>query len=116
MFANRQFWDELAVQSYKAILKTKPDSAIIHTNLGLAYVRMGRHNKAVRCFQRAVKCNGHPPEAYYHMGTALQILGKRKEAIRAFSSYTKLAGSADKGSGIVPDLIEKLRSENEQSQ
>ncbi len=113
MFSNRAFWDELAVQSYKSILKEKPDSALIHKNLGLAYVRMGRLNKAVRSFQRAVKNDKSYSEAYYHLGTTLQKMGKAKEALRAFANYTKHAGELDKKMGVVSDIVDQLRLEQE---
>ena len=115
MFSNRQFWDELAVQSYKAILKERPSSPLVHKNLGLAYVRMGKFNKAVRSFQRAVKCDKDFAEVYYHMGSTLQKMGKRKEAIRAFNNYGKYADNRDKLSGVVPDIIDRLREEESYS-
>lgn len=114
MFSNRQFWDDLAIQSYKEILKSKPDSPIIHNNLGLAYVRVNKINKAVRSFQRAVKYDKSFTEAYYHLGTALQKMGKKKEAVRAFNNYYKCADEAEKKAGVVSELLDELRTPEEQ--
>ncbi len=112
MFSNGRFWDELAIQSYREILKNKPDSALVHSNLGLAYVRIGRLNKAVRSFQRAIKCDKTFAEAHYHLGRAYQDLGKTTEAIRAFKNYSKHS-DGDKKS-IVPALLEHLKEERAQ--
>jgi predicted Zn-dependent protease len=111
MLLNRQFWDELAIQSYLTILKKKPTESMIHNNLGLAYVRINRCNKAVRSFQRAIKHDKNFSEAYYHMGTTLQKLGKRKEAIRAFNNYSKYARCGDRSSRVVSDLVDELKGQ-----
>ncbi len=112
MLHNSEFWDDLAIESYRAILKTKPDSAIVHKNLGLAYMRRGRDNKAVRSFQRAVKCDVNFAEAYYHLGTACNRLGRSKEAVRSLKHYKRLMDEAKGTSPVVSDLLEQLKSES----
>ena len=111
MFSNRDFWDDLAIQSYRAILKKKPDSSLVHHNLGLAYIRVNKLNKAIRSFQRALKYDKTRPETYYHLGTTFRIVGKQKEAMRCFANYTKLSKGKKEISTVVPDLMENLERE-----
>lgn len=104
MFPNTEFWDELAISSYKQILKKRPNSALIHKNLGLAYVRVGRLNKAVRSFERAIKADKSFTEAYYHLGTTLYKMGKKSQAIRSLTKYAKLQQEEP----VVEELLDSL--------
>ena len=106
-----QFWDELVVQSYKNILKNKPSSALVHTNLGLAYTRMDKDKKAIRSFLRAVKHDKNHAEAYYHLGSAYQRIGKRTEALRAFGNYNKIMHAKKQKGPVVEQLVMQLKAE-----
>jgi tetratricopeptide (TPR) repeat protein len=110
MFSHNAFWDQLAIDSYRAIIKRQPDSVIAHKNLGLAYVRIGRLNKAARSLQRAAKLDSKCAEAQYHLGCVYQSMGKEADAIRAFKKYQKIGGGTGETS-IVPDLLHELKSE-----
>jgi tetratricopeptide (TPR) repeat protein len=112
MLHNSEFWDELAIQSYKAILKSKPNDALVHKNLGLAYMRVGKINKAARSFQRAIKANKEFVEAYYHLGTAQQALGRTTEAIRAFKKYKQLTQDLKGSAPVVTELLEQLKAQD----
>lgn len=111
MLEKCKFWDELAVESYKVILKSKPNNALVHKNLGLAYLRLKKENKAIRSFQRAIKNNKKHAETYYHLGSAYQRVGKRTEAIRAFANYNKLMKLKKEQRPVVDALIQKLKME-----
>jgi len=116
MFSNSNFWDKLAVQSYKAILKNKPGTAIIHNNLGLAYLRLKLPQKAVRSFQRAIKLDKTPANTYYHLGCTYEKIGKRAESIRFLTRYSKLTKNDNNNkkkqnkSDVVEKLIKKVQS------
>ena len=105
-----RFWDELAIKSYKTILKQNPHIAIVHNNMGLAYLRLGRPKKAIRAFEKAIKCDRTLTEAHYHLGTTYQNLGDDKAAIRCFKNYTKLKTEKKPEESIVEDLLRKLKN------
>lgn len=111
MRTNTYFWDNLAIQSYKTLIKDNPDNPMLHKNLGLAYSRVGKQNKAIRSMQRAIKLDKDYLEAYYHIGNIYESIGKKTEAIRAFSNYHKRAAELNKQSAIVGDLIHRLKEE-----
>mgnify|MGYP003990912477 CR=1 FL=1 len=112
---NTRFWDELVIQSYKTILRRKPESALIHTNLGLAYVRVNKDKKAVRSFQRALKYNKKYAEAYYHLGMTYKRLGKIEEALRCFNNYNKLTVKKNTHDPFVDEVVAKLKGEDQES-
>ncbi len=107
---NQAFWDQMAIDAYRSILRQKPNSPIAHFNLGLAYMRTQRTNKAIRSFLRAVKCDKSSPTPYYHLGKAYLQEGKMQEALRYFKHYQR---ATDKNqlseSKVVTDLIQTSR-------
>lgn len=111
---NTRFWDELAVQCYRNLLKQDSSNALLHNNLAIAYVRLGRLNKAVRSFQRAIKHQKDYAEAYYHLGMLYRQLEKRVEAIRCFNNYHKHMKKARKHDPLVEDMLSELEHEREQ--
>ncbi|MBB64257.1 MAG: hypothetical protein CMO81_04265 [Waddliaceae bacterium] len=113
MTPSTQFWDELAIESYKAILKKRADHPLIHHNLGLAYIRVNKINKAIRSFQRAIKLDKEYADAYYHLGNAYQTAGKALEAARSFKKYLKFSKGAPKDPPVVENLLENLYAMNE---
>lgn len=109
MFGSTHFWDELAIDSYKRILKEKPKVALAHYHLGLAYLRIGRDNKAIRCFERTVALDKTYANAYYHMGVAHQARGNEAHALRAFKKYNKLMREKRQKSEIVEQFVSLLK-------
>lgn len=108
---NSRFWDELAIQSFQTILKQNPHQAKVHCDLGLAYMRVGKKNKAIRSFLRAVKEDKNFADAYYHLGKAFLDEDKEVEAYRCFKNYTKLtADKSETASAVVANLIEEIQS------
>lgn len=110
MYDNTAFWDDLAIQAYKTILKTNKGNPLVHKNLGLAYARTGRLNKAARSLQRAIKADKNYLEAYYHLGSIYEQMGKKVEAIRAFNNYHKRACVIKKESPVVNGILENLKA------
>jgi tetratricopeptide (TPR) repeat protein len=111
---NTHFWDELAIESYNTILKQfpkNPQKPLIYKNLGLAYTRVNRLNKALRAFQKAIKEHKEFAEAYYHLATVYQMMGKKVEAVRCFTNYRKFSKKEDSESDVVSKLLDQLKSE-----
>lgn len=113
---NTQFWDQLVLQSYKILLKRKADSPLIHTNLGLAYVRMKKDNKAVRSFQRAIKCDKEYADAYYHLGMTYKRMGKIEEALRCFHQYTRVNQKDKYKNPFINEVVVELENQEKPPQ
>ena len=91
MYQDTTFWDELAIKSYKTILKKNPNSPLIYNNLALAYARTNRENKAIRALQKAIKQDKTYTDAYYHLGNLYKKHDKIKEANSCFKNYDKFS-------------------------
>jgi len=102
------FWDNLAIQSYKTLIKKNPNNAKIHNNLGLAYLRVGQTARAIRAFRKATRIDSDYAEAYYHLGTTYQKCGSINQARRSFIKYNKAIG--EETSFVVNDLLEELKT------
>ena len=113
MFSNSPFWDNLAIQSYKTILKRNPNNALAHHNLALVYLRTDQLRKARRAFQSAVRYDKTCAESHYLLGTVHQRLGDHTSAIRCFNNYTKIIEKKTDGDSVVEKLVKQLRKEIE---
>lgn len=69
-----------AIEFYRKALLTHPDSVDAYGLMGLSYVRLGDHQQALECFDKAI---GIRPDyrGYYNKGGVLVRLGRNDEAI-----------------------------------
>jgi len=59
-------------------------------NRGTTYLAEGHYDKAIACFDEAIKREGEFPEAYCNRGTAYYEMRRYDEAIRDFSRAVEL--------------------------
>jgi tetratricopeptide (TPR) repeat protein len=71
----------------------QPSNAIIHHDLGLAYLEVGRIPDAIAALQRAVASNPGYADAYFRLGIALEKVGEIRKAIVAYDCATRLLPS-----------------------
>ncbi len=116
MFSNEKFWDNLAVESYRFILKGKPGNAQIFMKLGLAYARTGKVVKAIRAFQKSIKLDKNNAETHYHLSKIYNEIGKEDDARRSMRKYSKLIREQEtnttkkaSASRSMEDMLEQLR-------
>jgi Flp pilus assembly protein TadD len=75
---------EDAVEAYRKVLGVKPDYALAHHNLGLAYGRLGRPRDAASEFERALRINPTQTGTHYDLGVAYEEIGMLEEAVDAY--------------------------------
>jgi predicted O-linked N-acetylglucosamine transferase (SPINDLY family) len=75
---------EAAVRALKRALLLDPQSAVVHSDLGIALKALRRHQEASDCFDRAIALKPDFADAYYNRGNLLKELGRFSEAIAAF--------------------------------
>ncbi len=83
--------DAIAPLREAALLE--PSNSIIHHDLGLAYLEIGKIPDAIAALQNAVASNPRYADAYFRLGIALEKLGKIGEAIIAYDRATELLPS-----------------------
>ncbi|MDF2578247.1 MAG: Anaphase-promoting complex, cyclosome, subunit 3 [Chlamydiales bacterium] len=106
---NTTFWDRLAVKSYRAMLRYKPQHALLHMNLGLAYIRLGQTPQAIRSLKKAIQCDSQHLEPSYHLAALYLQLGNHKEALhyyRLYASKQDSSGSLKNGSPVLAIINE----------
>jgi tetratricopeptide (TPR) repeat protein len=65
---------------YKKVLKMDPDFAAAHSNLGVVYKILGKHQKAKDCYEKAIEINPGFADAHSNLGNLLKKLGKNQKA------------------------------------
>ena len=84
-----------AIETYKKALAIEPDSPIINYEISLTYMSLKDYENALKYSDIVLKLNkGALIEAYNVKGSALDYLGKTKEAIEVYKeAIEKLGGS-----------------------
>ena len=80
---------KLAGEKYQEALKLKPDTPEVLHNRGLAYLKLGKAEPALKDFDRVIALNPNFPRAYYNKGQALEQLGRKDEATQAYRHFLK---------------------------
>ncbi len=91
----------------------QPSNAIIHHDLGLAYLEVGRIPDAVAALQRAVASNPGYADAYFRLGIALEKVGEIHKAIVAYDCATRLLPSLTEAWFRAGALVYELGHRNE---
>jgi len=98
--------DAIAPLREAALLE--PFNPIIHHDLGLACLEVGRLPDAIAALQWAVANKPHYADAYFRLGIALEKLGNIGEAIAAYDRATQLLPSLTEAWFRVGALVYEL--------
>ena len=77
---------QVAGNLYKETLKTNPNYAAAHYNLGIVLNELGEYQKAMSSYERAIQIQPNYVDAHYNLGNTLKELGEYQKAM---SSYEK---------------------------
>jgi len=69
------------------------DDPFINHALGLEYVNANNAERAVIFFRSAIESDAAYVASYYHLGKALELLGKREEARKVYGDGMVMAKS-----------------------
>ena len=72
---------EEAIEQYTQALEINPNFAIIHHQLGVAYIRKGLSSYAQSCFERAIELNNKLGASYLEVVKLLQAQRRFKEVL-----------------------------------
>lgn len=84
-----------ALREFSAAATTHEDDYFARANLGLMYQMAGRHTDALLHLGRATELEPWAAKTWYALGMSLDVLGRRAEAIDAYTRYLSLAMRAD---------------------
>jgi tetratricopeptide (TPR) repeat protein len=81
-------WSD-AIEAYKGALGEFPDNVDALTGLGMAYASIDQPKDALDAYRRASELESDDPVLLERVGQALEQLGRRKEAAKAFLACGK---------------------------
>jgi serine/threonine protein kinase/tetratricopeptide (TPR) repeat protein len=70
-----------AIEQYNQALSVNPNFAIIHHQLGTAYIRKGLSSYAISCFERALTLNSKLPSSYLEIADIMVRQGRQREIL-----------------------------------
>jgi tetratricopeptide (TPR) repeat protein len=79
-----------AIDTYRKVLKLKPDMGYAYVQIGTAYSRLDKPEEAVKAFKGAEKYMADYPVLYNNMGVAYGKMDKYKDEIRELKKAIKL--------------------------
>ena len=81
---------QIAEKLYNEILKSSPYHEGAQSNLGILYNQLGKHQKAVNCFEKAIQINPNSANAYYSLGVIFTQLGESQKAISYYEKAIQI--------------------------
>ena len=81
---------QVAKKLYKEILKTNPNFAGAHNNLGNVLHELGQFKKAVSCYEKAIQIQPNYTNAHYNLGSVLHELGQFKKAVSCYEKAIQI--------------------------
>ncbi len=81
---------EEEIEAYKQAIRTNPDDAKAHTNLGNAYVSLGMYKEAIDAFKQAIRINPDNADAYFILGAAYVFLNDIDFALEQYEILKSL--------------------------
>src|SRR5687767_14877793 len=80
-----------AIDSYSAALALEPNHAGVRSNLGAAYVRLGKFDEAIGQYREALRIDPTSPTVRFNLGLAYYKAARLADAIAAFEEVIKAA-------------------------
>lgn len=75
-----------AVDAYSAALRIQPNNPGVRSNLGAAYVRLGKYDEAIEEYRAALAADGGNPAFRFNLGLAYYKAARLPDAIEAFKA------------------------------
>jgi tetratricopeptide (TPR) repeat protein len=113
-----------AIDAYTAALRMEPGHSGVRSNLGAAYVKLGKYEEAIEQYREALKSDGANPTVRFNLALAYYKAARLPEAIEGFETVLAspagniaavlLLGDALLQSGRFQQVIDVLTPREEQ--
>ena len=84
---------DIKLKTYEQALKLTPNDPVIHNNLGVYLIQLGKFQKAVKCFKQAIQINPNFELAHSNLGNVLQELGEFQDAVSCYQKAINIKPS-----------------------
>ena len=78
------------VKGYEAEIEKHPGDAALHDDVALLYLELGKSDKAIEHFKRALSLKPESAAAHYNLGTALTVARRLDEAATAYRDALRI--------------------------
>ena len=78
-----------AIEAYSAALRVEPNHPGVRSNLGAAYVRLGKYDEAIEQYREALRIDAGNPTVRFNLGLAYYKAARLADAIVAFETVIK---------------------------
>jgi tetratricopeptide (TPR) repeat protein len=95
-----------AIETFRSVVRSRPDHAAAHAALGAAYREAGNYMEARSTLERALELDANDLRASYQLGLVYAKLGEKEAAKRMFARADELRGQQRKQETVILKLIE----------
>jgi tetratricopeptide (TPR) repeat protein len=81
---------EDAIRNYREVLRSNPDSAEAHNNLGVVYETLGRYEDAEKEYQAALKIEPEYARAHNNLGVVYDKYGHHEDAVKEYQAALRI--------------------------
>jgi tetratricopeptide (TPR) repeat protein len=97
-----------AVQAYQVVLQSEPGRADVRSNLGAAFIALGRFDEGMKEYKAAIAADPNNPTYHFNLGLAYYKAGRHEEAVPEFAEVLKVAPGNQKALLLQGDSLLQL--------
>jgi tetratricopeptide (TPR) repeat protein len=94
-----------AIDGYTAALKLQPNHPGVHSNLGAAYVRLGKYDEAIEQYREALRLDTTNQAARFNLGLAYYKAARLPDAISTFEAVLSADPNNAKAVVLLADAL-----------
>ena len=97
-----------AIQTYKIVLQSDPNRPDVRSNLGAAYIALGKFDEGMKEYKAAIAADPANPTYHFNLGLAYYKAGRHEEAAPEFANVLKIAPANTKALVLEADSLLQL--------
>lgn len=102
-----------AISSFRMARESRPTSAALHTNMAVAYVRLGRQDRALQCLKKAVALDPLSLNALTLLADVAHALRCNEDAVPSLRYYLRFEQKSSAAWGRLARALLSLKEFNE---
>jgi Flp pilus assembly protein TadD len=95
-----------AIETFRSVVRSRPDHAAAHAALGAAYREAGSYVEARSALERAIELDTNDLRANYQLGLVYAKLGEKEAAKRMFARADELRNQQRNQETLILKLID----------
>lgn len=88
------------IAQLEKLLQVDPDDPFVHYGIGQEHAKLGEHERAIECFDKALALDETYCYAYYFKAISLRELGQRDEALGVIEEGLSQARRCNDGKAL----------------